>query len=188
MSRVAFALIIAATLALPRAALAQDAAADTQVRSFALPPLQELQATRQRPLFSPGRKPDAQIAARPDAPVVEEAAGAQPFDLTGIVMGADRAIAILRNRETQETVHLRQGEAAEEWSVEEIASRYVVLRNEDRQVRLQLFEEKPGGAAAPPTERPNPVHNLDSAPPRPQPAAQSQKRRPNTRPPAPRRP
>lgn len=135
---------------------AQTPPANAEVRSFAFPPLEELQATRQRPLFSPRRRPDARAAAQTDAPVIEEDPGSLPFDLTGIVMGADRAIAILRNRETQETVQLRQGETVEAWSVEAIAQRHVVLRNDDRQVRLELFEQKSDGSAvpAPPSRTP----------------------------------
>ena len=70
-----------------------------------------------------------------------------PFELTGVVLGSETAIAILRNRDTQETVQLRQGEALDAWSLEEIASRHVVLRQEDRQVRLELFLPTPEGSA-----------------------------------------
>jgi type II secretory pathway component PulC len=148
--------------------MAQSPPADAPVRSFAMPPLDELKATRERPLFSPRRRPDEKIVTtETEAPVTQEAPESAPFDLTGIVMGEDRAIAILHNRETQETVHLRQGEAALSWSVAEIAQRHVVLRNEGKQVRLQLFDPKPEGAdgqaaARPPTRPPD----LDNPRPR----------------------
>ena len=116
------------------------------MRSFALPPLEELQATRERPLFSPRRRPDAEVARQTETAVVEENPEVLAFELTGVVIGADIAVAILRNRDTQETVHLRRGEALDAWSLEEIASRHVVLRQEDRQVRLELFLPKPEGA------------------------------------------
>ncbi len=80
---------------------------------------------------------------------VEENPESLPFELTGVVMGADVAIAILRNRDTQETVHLRQGEALDAWSLEEIAPRHVVLRQDDRQVRLELFLPHPEGGGTP---------------------------------------
>ena len=66
-----------------------------------------------------------------------------------MVLGADVAIAILRNRDTQETVQLRQGEALDAWSLEEIAPRHVVFRQDDRQVRLELFLPHPEGGATP---------------------------------------
>lgn len=152
---------------LPCAAAAQSPPANAPARSFALPPLEELQATRERPLFSPQRRPDAESGAETGTPVVEENPDAVAFELTGVVMGGDTAVAILRNRETQETVHLRQGEALDAWSIEEIAARHVVLRQDDRQVRLELFPVKPDGSPGsqppslpPPAIRQNPA-NLD---------------------------
>jgi hypothetical protein len=136
----------AAILLLPCTLSAQSPRASAPVRSFALPPLEELQATRERPLFSPRRRPGAEVARATETPVVEESPEVLAFELTGVVMGADIAVAILRNRDTQETVHLRRGEALDAWSLEEIASRHVVLRQEDRQVRLELFLAKPEGA------------------------------------------
>jgi general secretion pathway protein N len=151
-------LAVAVLALMPCAVMAQSPPADAPVRSFAMPPLDELQATRERPLFSPRRRPDEQVVTETETPVTQAAPESAPFDLTGIVMGEDRAVAILHNRETQETVHLRQGETAQAWSVAEIAQRHVVLRSEDKQVRLQLFEPKPEGAegqaAAPPPPRP----------------------------------
>jgi len=177
---------------LPGGAQAQTPPATGEVRSFALPALEELEATRQRPLFSPGRRPDARAVTRTDAPVIEEDPGSLPFDLTGVVIGEDRAIAILRNRETQETVHLRKGETVEAWSVEEIAQRHIVLRNDDRQVRLELFEQKSDGSAATPPsvplalpQRPRAV-NVQPPPQRSVSPGQATQRRPVRRSPRPR--
>lgn len=150
------AVAILALALMPCAALAQSPPEDSPVRSFAMPPLDELQATRERPLFSPRRRPDVPTAAVAETPVTQEPPETAPFDLTGIVMGGDRAVAILHNRETQETVHLRQGETAQTWSVTEIAQRHVVIRNESKQVRLQLFEPKPEGADGEAAARPAP--------------------------------
>jgi type II secretory pathway component PulC len=135
---------------LPCAAGAQSPPPNAPERSFALPPLEELKATRERPLFSPSRRPDAEAAVESEAGPVEESPDSLPFELTGVVLGTDTAIAILRNRDTQETVQLHRGEALEAWSIEEIAPRHVVLRQEDRQVRLELFQTKAEGEAAAP--------------------------------------
>jgi type II secretory pathway component PulC len=145
-------------LALPPAAVAQNPPADEPAPAFSLPPLDGLQATRERPLFAPTRRPDAE-APPAETAVVEESPETVAFDLTGVVMGAETAIAILRNRDTQETVAKRQGEMLENWSLEEIASRHVVLRQEERQVRLELFKpENDANAATPPAFRPNPAN------------------------------
>jgi general secretion pathway protein N len=148
-------------LALACPAAAQAPPAEKEVRSFVMPALEELNATRERPLFSPQRKPDTKVAAPTEAPVVEEAPASVPFDLTGVVLGEEHTVAILQNRETQETVHLKQGESADIWSVAEIGARHVVLRAEGRQVRLQLFEPRPDGSERTPRppidyERPRP--------------------------------
>ena len=150
MSKIALTGLLAMLALLPCAAGAQTPPAKAPVRSFGLPPLEELRATRERPLFSPGRRPDAEAAAGPEAGPVEESPDSVPFELTGVVMGTDMAIAILRNRDTQETVQLRRGEALEDWSIEEIAPRHVVLRQDDRQVRLELFPAKAEASATPP--------------------------------------
>jgi general secretion pathway protein N len=141
--------------------------------AFTMPPLENLEATRERPLFSPKRRPDAEAPA--EAPVVEESPENLPFELTGVVIGSDMSIAILRNRDTQETVRLREGENLEAWSLQEVATRHVVLRQEDRQVRLELFSESsaPPGipAAMPPAmTRPPPPVTRPTQPPQPQPA------------------
>ena len=141
--------LVAILVLLPCAVAAQSPPADTPVRSFALPPLEELRATRERPLFSSRRRPDAETVEETETSPVEESPESLPFELTGVVMGADVAIAILRNRDTQETVSLRQGEALDAWSLEEIAARHVVLRQEDRQVRLELFLPQAEGSATP---------------------------------------
>ena len=162
MSKMALSGLLAVLALLPLAAAAQSPPANAPVRSFALPPLEELRATRERPLFSPNRRPD-EAAPGPAAEVVEESPDSLPFELTGVVMGTDVAIAILRNRDTQETVQLRKGETLDAWSIEEIAARHVVLRQEDRQVRLELFPAKAEGSGTPPPSplasqsmRPNP--------------------------------
>jgi general secretion pathway protein N len=187
MSRAGLTGLLAMLALLPCAAGAQSPPTNAPVRSFALPPLEELRATRDRPLFSPGRRPDAEATAGPEAGPVEESPDSVPFELTGVVMGTDMAIAILRNRDTQETVQLRRGEALEDWSIEEIAPRHVVLRQEDRQVRLELFPAKAeASAAAPPTpamtrqnvNRVNTPQFRRSAPPN---SPQSPQRRPGRR-------
>jgi hypothetical protein len=155
----AFALILAL---LPHAAVAQSPPANETARSFALPPLEELRATRERPLFSPNRQPDAPPEADTETPVVQESPEVLPFELTGVVMGADMSVAILRNRDTQETVHLRRGETVEAWSIEEIAQRHIVLRQDERQLTLELFTVKPEGSAdAAPIQPPPQVNRLN---------------------------
>jgi type II secretory pathway component PulC len=191
MSNKALAGLFAVLALLPCAAGAQSPPADSPVRSFALPPLEELRATREHPLFSPNRRPDVETAEVPEAAPVEENPDSLPFELTGVVMGMDTAIAILRNRDTQETVHLHRGETLEAWSIEEIAPRHVVLRQEDRQVRLDLFSAKAEGSTgdpppASPVARPN-LNRMEPAQPRQNMQSRNPQRRPVRRAQQPRR-
>ena len=120
-----------------------------------IPPIEELSSTVERPLFMRTRRPPK----APVAPVVEAApvqvpTEEAPADLTGIVNGPDLNYAILTNRATKEVMQLRQGEKIDEWSLQEIGPRYVVLRRGPGSLRLELFEEKePGeGSKRPPTD------------------------------------
>lgn len=126
------------------AAAAQNAPAPA-ARHFELPPLERLQETRDRPLFSPTRRPPAVVAA-PEAPppIVESAS--LPFDLTGIALGGDAPIAILHNKTTNEEVRLRQGDKIETWQLEQVADHYILLRGDRRRVRVWLVSNaKPPG-------------------------------------------
>jgi len=126
------------------AALAQNAPA-ARARHFEMPPLESLQATRERPLFSPTRKPPS-VVVQPEAPppIVESAS--LPFELTGIAVGDDVRIAILHNKTTNEELRLRQGDKVDAWQLEEVADRYILLRADRRRVRMWLVSNaKPPG-------------------------------------------
>ncbi len=125
-------------------AAAQNAPAPA-TRHFELPPLESMQETRDRPLFSPTRKPPAVIAA-PEAPPPIVESVSLPFDLTGIALGGDAPIAILHNKTTNEEVRLRQGDKIETWQLEQVSDHYILLRGDRRRVRVWLVSNaKPPG-------------------------------------------
>jgi general secretion pathway protein N len=116
-----------------------------------LPPLNDLLATRERPLFAPDRRPPAppaepqqEVAETPAEPQVEEAE--LPFELAGVVLGPQVEFVIVRDRNSGESQRLKRGETVEEWSIDEISRHHVVFRREQRRVHLNLFEEKPADA------------------------------------------
>jgi len=117
------------------AGLAQNAPAP----SFELPPLENLQATRERPLFNPTRRPP-QIVAEPEAPPPIVESVALPFELTGIALGDDVRLAILHNKTTNDEARLREGDKIEDWTIDSVGDRFVVLRGDGRRVRLWLFD------------------------------------------------
>jgi len=111
-----------------------------------LPAIEDLSETLERPLFMKTRRPpEAPVAPVVEAAPVKVPTEEAPADLTGIVNGPDLHYAILTNRATKEVLHLRKGEKIEEWSLQEIGPRYVVLRRGPGSLRLELFEEKEPG-------------------------------------------
>lgn len=111
-----------------------------------LPAVEDLSETLERPLFMKTRRPpEAPVAPAVEAAPVKVAKEEAPADLTGIVNGPDLHYAILTNRATKEVLHVRKGEKIEEWSLQEIGPRYVVLRRGPGSLRLELFEDKEPG-------------------------------------------
>jgi general secretion pathway protein N len=136
--------VAAAVLFLGGTLLAGPAAAQAPVapgqQSFELPPLDQLRATRERPLFVPTRRrPDIKVEAAAPAPVVEDKS--LPFQLTGIVLGQDVRVAILRQNGQPEELRLRANEKVADWTLEEIGDRYVILGGRGKRVRLWLFDD-----------------------------------------------
>jgi hypothetical protein len=125
----------------PRAARPTPApAATAPTDSNGVPPLGELTATRERPLFSSTRRPPVPPEeAEPNAPVTE--AKSMSFELVGVVRSADSAFAILRNTESKEETRVPKGEKFGAWRVEEIHDRSVVLAGDAKRVRMRLFDE-----------------------------------------------
>jgi general secretion pathway protein N len=167
--------------ALASVANAQEPPRQATAQVPELPALDDLGDTIERPLFMRTRRPPKP----PVAPVVEAApvkvpTEESPADLTGIVNGPDLHYAILTNRATKEVHHVRKGEKIEEWSLQEIGPRYVVLRRGPGSLRLELFEEKePGDGAKQPSADPDdqPMRPPNMRPrfvPRPQPVRRPQ--------------
>ena len=134
-------------------AAGQGAAAKTPPATE-LPSLDDLTATRDRPLFSSTRRPSAapeEPAAGP-APIAE--AKSFPFELVGIVLGPDIRIAIFRkgdavpndgSQPATEEMRRKVGEKLGEWAVDEIAERFVVLQGDAKRIRLRIFNAKDTG-------------------------------------------
>jgi general secretion pathway protein N len=122
------------TPALAPSAVQPQAAADES----GVPPLDDLGATRERPLFSSTRRPPVVVAA-PDAPIQE--AKSLAFELVGIVSGPDTSIAILRNTDSKEETRVPKGQKFGNWTMEEVGDRFVVLSGDAKRVRMRLFNE-----------------------------------------------
>lgn len=134
-----------------RAAAPESPAAESGARS-AQPsgnplwsiPLRTLTATRDRPIFSPSRRPPLPI---PPAPVVvaspappPASAGPEQIQLTllGTIVGGENGIAICLNRATNEVVRLKTGESFEGWALLSVHGREATLEKASQRTVLAL--------------------------------------------------
>jgi general secretion pathway protein N len=129
-------------------------------------PLESLSATRDRPLFSPSRRPPPPPPP-PAAPVVRavEATPVPPPSvvLLGIVTEANEARAMVRSDPSGKVVPARLGDEIGGWKVTQIEPRRLVLSIDDRSVSFSLFARtgaKAVGSRAPPGTPADQVQNV----------------------------
>jgi hypothetical protein len=107
-------------------------------------PLSDLNATRDRPLFSISRRP-ARAADPPPTPPLpsppEETSvvpSQPPLSLVGTIVGSGTSVALLADTDSRTILRVRLGEQSYGWRVEEIGSRSVVIQKDGRLITLQL--------------------------------------------------
>jgi hypothetical protein len=129
-------------------------------------PLTALTATRNRPLFTPSRRPPAAVVASapvaaprpppPPAPVVPEHPN---LTLVGTIAGDNEGVAVFIDTTSRDTVRLRTGEGHSGWILQSVDRGAATLQKGVQTETLAL--PKPGSAqAGPPVISPLP-------PPRP---------------------
>jgi type II secretory pathway component PulC len=109
-------------------------------------PLDRLSATRNRPLFTPSRRPPAPAPA----PMVAAAPPPQPpkLILFGIVMDSDEARAVVGVGTGEKTRRVRIGDDIGGWKVTQIEERQLVLSLDDRSATFTLFSSQHAGPGA----------------------------------------
>jgi len=114
--------------------------------------LAELSGTRERPIFSPSRRPPP-----PPAPVAVARATVRPpvkpreperptVSLVGTIIGSDVQVGIFVETATKDVVRLRAGEDHQGWVLRGIKAGEVTLVKDDAQavLRLPAPDEAPG--------------------------------------------
>lgn len=105
-------------------------------------PIRSMSATRERPLFSPSRRPPpAPIAAAPPAPPPPSPPAPPappPLTLVGTVLGDGGGIGVFVDQATKNVVRLRIGEGHDGWTLHEIRSRTAILEEDKRKATLAL--------------------------------------------------
>jgi general secretion pathway protein N len=141
------ALVLIALLA--ALAVVRDGARATDAPSLANPlaaqMLDGLTATRDRPLFSPSRRPPP-----PPPPVLAsvQTVAVKPIDppsiiLLGIVTEGGQARAVLRTQSSNKAVRARLGDEVGSWTVTRIEPRRLILSHDERAVSYALFAGNP---------------------------------------------
>jgi hypothetical protein len=146
------------SLAAEQAPQAKINPAAAPVTPLAAQPLEHFSVTRDRPLFSPTRRPPAPPPVTASAPPPPP----PPPDvmLLGVVMDGDDAHALVRTGPAGKILRLRIGDEIGGWKVGQIESRKVVLLLNGRTAKFTMFSgnglkrfPNTAAAAAPPNAR-----------------------------------
>jgi len=120
-------------------------------------PLATLSATRERPLFTPSRRPPAPpVVAAPRLPPPPRLAAPPPepehlrLVLIGTVIGSAEGIGIFLDQPTQRMIRLRLGEQHSGWVLRAVRAREVTL---EKGQRVEILSLPRPGAPAPNRER-----------------------------------
>jgi hypothetical protein len=118
----------------------------TSTNPAAIVTLDQLGATRERPLFVPDRRRPA------EAPVVSRAAPPPPppaappqVSLFGVLVDADGPRAVIRSGPTGKMVPVRLGDNVGGWRVTLIEGQRLVISLDDRSVAVTMFENHTSG-------------------------------------------
>jgi hypothetical protein len=147
--------------------------------------IDSLSATRERPIFSPNRRPPARPAAAPP-PLVRRADPAPPPSppgvvLLGVVIGVDTARAFVRSEPPDKTLRVGIGDDIGGWKVSQIERHELVLSLGDRSATFKIFDNAKT-TEPPPNVEPSPRPAQTQPPLQPQqtlPPLQAQQRQPS---------
>jgi general secretion pathway protein N len=141
-------------------------------------PLRVLTATRERPLFSPSRRPPAPpaVAAAPPPRPVVAAKPPEPdhprLAIVGTIVSASDGIGVFIDQATNEVIRIHTGQDHDGWVLRSVHGREASFEKNERTSTLALPApgETPGAATAPSLAA-MPGQPAQPAPPVPTPAA-----------------
>jgi hypothetical protein len=132
-------------------------------------PLKQLESTRERPIFSPSRRPPPPVIVGPSPPTVAARAAPKPAEpqrpqlsLVGTVIGERESIAVFIDETTKNAVRLRTGEDHNGWTLRSVEGREATLERDGESATLAL----PPPGAEQTAALPAPVHPPVSVHPR----------------------
>lgn len=106
-------------------------------------PFKDLSATRERPIFSPTRRPPTPaVVATPYSPPPPPTKPAEPdrpqLSLVGTIAGDREGFGIFLDRSANSVLRLKTGEEHKGWVLREVRSREIVLEKGDKTATLAL--------------------------------------------------
>lgn len=117
-------------------------------------PLDRLSATRERPLFSPSRRPPSRRQPAPMAhvekPPPPSPASPPSVALFGIVVGVEGPRAFIATGPSERIIWVRPGDDVNGWKVTDISERRLVLSRADLSATFTLFSAENAGRTARP--------------------------------------
>jgi hypothetical protein len=115
-------------------------------------PLTQLYGTRDRPIFSPSRRPPPAAPAFTaeqapvTAPVPQKELEPPPLSLVGTIASDDESYGIFLDQSTKAALRLKVGEEYQGWKLRTIQGREVTIERDQQRVSLTLPE--PGAASS----------------------------------------
>jgi hypothetical protein len=107
-------------------------------------PLSQLSETRDRPIFSPSRRPPPVAAAVTAAPVKlpprKKEIRPPQLSLVGTIASEDESFAIFLDQATKTALRLKVGEDYQGWKLQAIRGREVTMQKDDQTALLTLPE------------------------------------------------
>jgi general secretion pathway protein N len=128
-------------------AAAQEAMDRARVNPMASSPLERFAATRERPLFSEGRRPPpsrVEADRAPEPPPKAEPPEPPRVTVVGVLRNEQGTRALVRPKPADKVREVRVGDEIGGWKVEEIGPRRVILASETRTKAFTLFEKRGG--------------------------------------------
>ncbi|GLH78840.1 hypothetical protein SSBR45G_37490 [Bradyrhizobium sp. SSBR45G] len=132
-------------------------------------PLEQLSETRERPIFSPARRPpptDTPPPAVAAAPVVQEQSAPErpQLSLVGTVVNGDRGLAIFLDPGSRTPLRIRTGADYQGWTLRHVEARSATLQKGD-DLAVLYFASPSGPSANPVATTVADVPSTPTAPP-----------------------
>jgi hypothetical protein len=111
-------------------------------------PLAKLSSTRDRPIFSPSRRPPPVVAAEPTPaapppPPRKKEMQPPPLSLVGTIASEEEGFGIFLDQSTKQALRLKLGEDYQGWKLRMIRGREVMMEKDQQEAILTL--PSPGG-------------------------------------------